>query len=153
LISDARWRDWLQHRQWLTPELRERLLQKEFWRFLAAGAAAAAANVGSRFLFSRWLCYEWSIVLAYLVGMVVAFLLMRAYVFNASSKPSVRQEGIFVAVNAVALLQTLLVSMALARWVLPYLGIVSQAEAIAHIVGVLVPVVTSYFGHRIFTFK
>ena len=128
-------------------------MHREFWRFLAAGGTAAAANVGSRFLFSLWLRYEWSIVLAYLVGMVVAFLLMRSYVFNASGKPSARQAAIFAVVNALALLQTLLVSIVLARWVLPYLGVVSRAEAIAHLAGVLVPVATSYFGHRIFTFK
>ena len=128
-------------------------MQKELWRFLAAGGVAAAANYGSRFLFSEWLRYEWAIVLAYVVGMAVAFLLMRSYVFNASGKPPARQIAIFAAVNLLALLQTLLVSIALARWVLPYVGVVSRTEAIAHFVGVLVPVVTSYIGHRLFTFK
>jgi hypothetical protein len=56
-------------------------------------------------------------------------------------------------VNLFALLQTLLASVALARWVLPSLGVVSRAEALAHLVGVLVPTVTSYFGHRMITFK
>jgi putative flippase GtrA len=128
-------------------------LQREFWRFLAAGGAAAAANFGSRFLFSVWLRYEWAIVFAYIVGMAVAFLLMRGYVFNASAKPPARQVAIFVAVNLLALLQTLLVSIALARWVLPYVGVISRTEAIAHFVGVLVPVATSYFGHRMLTFR
>jgi putative flippase GtrA len=128
-------------------------VHKEFWRFLAAGGVAAAANFGSRFLFSLWLRYEWAIVLAYIVGMTVAFLLMRRYVFNASGRPAARQIAIFAAVNLLALLQTLLVSIALVRWVLPYLGVVSRTEAIAHFVGVLVPVVTSYIGHRMFTFK
>jgi putative flippase GtrA len=126
---------------------------KQFWRFLAAGGVAAAANFGSRFIFSLWVRYEWAIVLAYLVGLIVAFILMRSYVFNASGKPFGPQAAIFVAVNCVALLQTLLVSVALYRWVLPYLGVVSQSEAIAHFAGVLVPVATSYFGHRMLTFK
>jgi putative flippase GtrA len=128
-------------------------LEKEFWRFLAAGGAAAAANFGSRFVFSRWMRYEWAIVLAYLVGMTVAFLLMRGYVFNAGGKPFGRQAALFTAVNLLALLQTLLVSEVLYRWVLPSMGIISRAEALAHLVGVLVPVVTSYFGHRMLTFK
>lgn len=100
-----------------------------------------------------WLRYEWAIVLAYLVGMAVAFILMRNYVFNASGKPPARQMLIFTTVNLLALLQTLLVSIALARWVLPHVGVVSRTEGIAHFVGVLVPVVTSYIGHRMFTFK
>ena len=118
-------------------------MQKQFWRFLAAGGVAAAANFGSRFLFSLWVRYEWAIVFAYLVGMIVAFLLMRCFVFDAGGRPPARQAAIFVAVNLFALLQTLLVSIALARWV---------SEAIAHLVGVMVPVVTSYFGHRLLTF-
>jgi len=41
----------------------------------------------------------------------------------------------------------------LARWVLPSIGIVEHAEALAHLVGVLVPVVTSYFGHKRWSFR
>jgi len=127
--------------------------RRQFWRFLAAGGVAAAANFGSRFLFSLWVGYELAIVMAYLVGLVIAFILMRGYVFDAARKPLGAQATIFVVVNCIALLQTLVVSVALFRWVLPYLGVVSRSEAIAHFVGVLTPVVTSYFGHRMFTFN
>ena len=128
-------------------------MQKQFWRFLAAGAVAAASNYGSRFLFSLWVRYEWAIVLAYFVGMITAFLLMRGYVFNARGRPAGRQAVIFAAVNLVALLQTLLVSVALVRWILPYMGVATHTEAIAHLAGILVPVATSYVGHRLLTFK
>jgi putative flippase GtrA len=128
-------------------------LQKQFWRFLAAGAVAAVANYGSRFLFSLWVRYEWAIVLAYFVGMITAFLLMRGYVFNARDRPTGRQAVIFAAVNLVALLQTLLVSVALVRWILPYMGVATHTESIAHLAGILVPVATSYVGHRLLTFK
>ena len=87
------------------------------------------------------------------VGLTVGFLLMRGYVFNAADKPFGRQAIIFLAVNLLALLQTLLVSLALDHWVLPAFGFVSRTEALAHLVGVLVPMVTSYFGHRMATFK
>jgi putative flippase GtrA len=128
-------------------------LQRQFWRFLVAGSAAAAANFGSRFLFSLWIRYEWAIVLAFMVGLTVGFLLMRGYVFNARDKPLGRQVAIYAAVNFLALLQTLLVSIELARWAMPFAGTVPRAEALAHFAGVLVPIVTSYFGHRMVTFK
>ncbi|MBK9616897.1 MAG: GtrA family protein [Uliginosibacterium sp.] len=128
-------------------------LNYQFVRFLAAGGFAAACNYGSRFLFSLWLGYELSIVLAYLVGMTVAFLLMRAYVFDATGKALAPQVAKFVAVNLLAVLQTLVISVVLARWVLPALGVVRHGEAIAHLVGVLVPVLTSYAGHRLATFR
>jgi putative flippase GtrA len=53
----------------------------------------------------------------------------------------------------VAVLQTLVISLLLARWLLPSLGIVEHAEALAHLAGVLVLVVTSYFGHKFLTFR
>lgn len=126
---------------------------KQFWRFLLAGATAAAANYGARFVFSIWLEYEWAIVLAFFVGLTVGFLLMRGYVFDAQGKPLAPQVLKYCAVNLVALAQTLIVSIALARWLLPAMGVVSQAEAIGHLAGVLVPIATSYFGHRLATFR
>ena len=125
----------------------------QFLRFLVAGGIAAGANFGSRFVFSHWLGYGVAIVLAYLVGMTVAFVLMRQHVFDAHERALGPQLAKFVAVNVLAVLQTLLISLLLARWLLPRLGVVDHAEAIAHLVGVLVPVVTSYFGHRMLTFK
>ena len=126
---------------------------RRFGLFLVAGGIAAAANYGSRFGFSLWFSYPVAIVLAYLVGMTVAFLLMRQYVFDGRGKAFAPQVWRFTLVNALAVLQTLIVSLVLARWLLPALGITQHVEAIAHAVGVAVPVVTSYFGHRLATFK
>ena len=129
------------------------ILTPQFVRFLFAGGIAAAANYGSRFLFSRWVGYEQAIVLAYLVGMFVAFVLMRGHVFEAKGKALAPQVVKFVGVNFLAVLQTLIISVVLARWVLPAWGVTDHAEALAHLVGVLIPVVTSYFGHKLFTFR
>lgn len=122
-------------------------------RFLAAGGLAAGANFGSRFLFSLWVSYSVAIVLAYLVGMLVAFILMRRFVFDAAHKTAGPQVVKFTAVNLAAMLQTLLISLLLARWALPAVGINQNAEMLAHLAGVLFPVITSYFGHRYATFK
>jgi len=126
---------------------------KQFVQFLFAGGVAAGANFGSRFLFNRWVNYEIAITLAYLVGMLVAFLLMRKLVFNAKGKALMPQIINFVIVNMFALLQTLLISVALVRWLFPEWGVVDHPEAIAHLIGVLAPVVTSYFGHKFLTFR
>lgn len=129
------------------------MLTPEFLRFLIAGGIAAGANFGSRFVFSMFLDYGFAVFFAYLVGMLLAFLLMRGHVFDAKSGPLAPQVAKFVGVNVVAVLQTLVISLVLARWLLPSLGIVEHAEALAHLVGVLVPVVTSYFGHKLLTFR
>ena len=128
-------------------------MTRQFATFLAAGGVAAAANVLSRMAFSLAFRLEVAVVLAYLVGMAVAFVLMRSQVF-ASAKGSLRRQvALFAAVNAVAVLQTLVVTLVLARWALPALGVTSHVEDIAHLVGVCVPIVTSYFGHKHLSFR
>ena len=129
------------------------MLSAQFLRFVLAGGVAAAANYGSRFLFSAWLPYPAAITCAYLVGMAVAFALMRQYVFSGAGQPMLPQVAKFAIVNLLALLQTLVVSLVLARWVLPAVGVREHVEAIAHLVGVAVPVFTSFLGHRQATFR
>jgi putative flippase GtrA len=126
---------------------------RQFVYFLISGGVAAALNWGSRFLFSEFVRFEVAVVLAFLVGLLSGFILMRVFVFSGGGKPIAPQAGKYVAVNLFALLQTLVISLVLARWLLPSVGIVEHAEALAHLVGVLVPVVTSYFGHKFLTFR
>ncbi|ALM85286.1 GtrA family protein [Bordetella sp. N] len=128
------------------------VLRGPFGRFLLAGGIAAGANYGSRFIFSLWLPYAWAIVCAYIVGMIVAFLLMRSFVFEASGRDLGAQIIKFVAINMLAVLQTLIISLVLVRWVFGPMGI-THAEAIAHLIGVLFPVATSYLGHKMATFR
>ena len=125
----------------------------QFLRFLVAGGIAALANFGSRIAFSLALPYTIAIVLAYLVGMATAFALNRAFVFTGAANPVAQQAWRFVLVNVAAVAQTLAISLLLARWALPALGVVQHAETIAHAVGVLVPVFTSYLGHRHWSFR
>lgn len=126
---------------------------RRFGLFVLAGGIAAAANFGSRFVFSLWFAYPLAIVLAYLVGMVVAFALMRQYVFDGAGKALGPQAVKFSLINLLAVAQTLAVSLVLARWLLPALGMTTQIEAVAHAVGVAVPIVTSYIGHKRATFR
>lgn len=121
--------------------------------FLAAGGIAAAANYGSRFAFSLWFSFPVAIVLAYLVGMAVAFVLMRQFVFAGRGKAVGPQAWMFTLVNLLAVAQTLIVSLALARWALPAMGVSRHVDAIAHAVGVAFPLVSSYFGHKLATFR
>ncbi|QDF95536.1 hypothetical protein CJ010_02710 [Azoarcus sp. DD4] len=129
------------------------MIAPQFLRFLVAGGIAAGANFGSRFVFSIFFAYGVAVFFAYLVGMLIAFLLMRGHVFNASQGPLAPQVTKFVGVNLLAVLQTLAISLLLARWALPSVGIQDHAEALGHLVGVVVPVVTSYFGHKFLTFR
>lgn len=122
-------------------------------KFIVAGGIAAALNFGSRIILSQWLSYTTSIVLAYLIGMATAFILNRLFVFRTTTSALKKQIGWFVLVNLAAVLQTLAISILLARWVLPGIGVEWHNETLAHAVGVAIPVVTSYIGHKYLTFR
>jgi putative flippase GtrA len=128
------------------------VIGRQFLLFLVAGGIAALANFGSRIAFSFVMPYVAAIVLAYLVGMATAFALNRAFVFTAAANPVAQQAWRFALVNVAAVAQTLAISLLLARWLLPALGLVEHVETLAHAVGVVVPVFTSYLGHRHFSF-
>jgi putative flippase GtrA len=128
-------------------------LHRQFLLFLVAGGTAALANFGSRILLSTVLPYVPAIVLAYLVGMLTAFVLNRAFVFRDAGTRLHHQALWFVAINVAAVAQTVAISLLLSRWLLPALGMTWHVETVAHAVGVVVPVLTSYLGHRHFTFR
>jgi putative flippase GtrA len=129
------------------------LFSNQFFVFLISGGIAAAANFFSRILFSHWLGYSAAIVLAYLVGMVTAFFLFRLFVFERGKQAVHRSVMIFTLVNLLAVAQTWGISLLLAYQVLPFLGVSHFVKEIAHAVGVLVPVFTSYVGHKRWSFR
>ncbi|WP_439550600.1 GtrA family protein [Falsiroseomonas sp.] len=125
----------------------------EFLRFLLTGGVAALANMGSRYVLQPLMAFELAVAIAYLIGMVTAFLLARRFVFGASGG---RVEGEFLrfaAVNAVSFAVVWLVSVGLARLVFPAMGFTWHAETVAHVIGVLSPVALSFRGHKSFTFR
>ncbi len=129
------------------------MITRQFLMFLIAGGVAAAVNFGSRVALSHWLDYVPSIVIAYCLGMATAFLLNRAMVFRQSANGLKHQIAWFIIVNLAAVLQTLGISLLLAQWLLPSLGVQFHNETLAHAVGVAVPVLTSYFGHKHLSFS
>jgi len=128
-------------------------MSKQFLLFLFTGGIAAVVNFGSRIAFSRWTNFTVAVVLAYVTGMITAFVLNKLFVFTESTR-SVRTSALlFTIVNVFGAAQTLLVSLALAYYVLPWMGIGWHVDEIAHAVGVAVPVFTSYLGHKHWSFR
>jgi len=127
--------------------------RREFLLFLITGGVAALVNVVTRVGFSELLRFELAVLLAYGVGMLTAYLLARKFVFLHSNTSVRRSFAVFALVNLFAVLQTWLVSVGLRYWLLPLLGIVVLRDLIAHGIGVAVPVLSSYFGHKHISFR
>ena len=92
-------------------------------------------------------------MLAYIVGMTTAFILMRTFVFGASQRFVGVEAFRFVIVNLVALVLVWIISVSLHRWLFPEIGFTWQADTVAHVIGLSATVLTSYVGHRYFTFS
>lgn len=126
---------------------------RQFLVFLLTGGIAAAVNFGSRILYNQWMGFSAAIVLAYITGMATAFVLARLFVFRNSQRALHHSALYFVLVNGVAVLQTWAISLLLADWLLPALGVRQYMHELAHAAGVVVPVFTSYLGHKHLSFK
>lgn len=127
---------------------------RQFSTFVVVGAFAAGVNWTARIGFSAMgLSLTMAVVLAYLCGMATAYILSRYFVFERTGNAVHGEIMRFVLVNLVAVAQVWLVTVGLDRWLFPRLGFNWYPAAVAHAIGVASPIVSSYFGHRFFTFK
>ena len=139
-------------------QLPYKLLDQRFVRFLMAGGLAAACNFGSRFFYSQWVDFSIAVVLAFITGLTIGYLLNKFFVFTTSGNSTSTEMLWFVLINLLALLQTWGVSIYLAGVLATGEGGITSSsrewsEALAHLAGVLLPVFTSYIGHRYLTFR
>lgn len=132
--------------------LLEQLRANQFARFLLTGGLAAGVNIVTRWLFSHVMSYSLAIVAAYLCGMTTAWLLSRSYVFAPSGRTRRDEYVRFTLVNLVAAAQVWLISVGLADYLFPTVNFTFYPEDVAHIVGVIAPIFTSYVGHKHFSF-
>lgn len=126
---------------------------RKFGSFVLVGGLAAAVNWFSRILLSgQGVPFEVAIVIAYLLGMVTAYLLSRMFVFEKTGRSLTSEVWRFTLVNMVALVVVWVVSVSLESWLLPAIGWTWRSAEVAHGIGILCPVFTSYVGHNYFTF-
>lgn len=126
---------------------------RRFMLFLATGGFATLVNLVSRYLLTPITGFKASIIIAYVVGMAVAFVLFRALVFDGTASRIAHESYRFVLVNLGALTLVWMISVTLAAAIFPAIGLTWRSEDIAHLIGTCVPAVSSYFGHLLYTFR
>lgn len=126
--------------------------RRAFLLFVLIGCFASAVNLGARLAIDVWTSYEVAILLAFPIALTTAFLLNRAYVFDAKDGRWTQQYWRFLIVNLAALAQIFVISVALARWLFPAIGFAWHADTVAHAIGLISPIFTSYWAHRRFSF-
>ena len=125
----------------------------EFVRFVATGSIAAFSNLAARYLLNFIMPFEIAVVLAYLVGMVIAFYLFQKMIFGNPETPLKRRLVRFTQVNVLGLALAEATSVFLARWLFPTIHWTLRPLDLAHFIGVAVPAFSSYFLHKYYTFR
>ena len=128
-------------------------MSPQFALFLLTGGFAALVNFCSRIFYNQYFDFSLSVLFAYVTGMITAFILAKVFVFKNTSNSVSRSALFFLLVNLAAVLQTWVVSIGLAYYLLPLFGVTNYVNEIAHLVGVIVPVFTSFVGHKKLSFR
>jgi len=138
----------------------EDLWSKQFAAFLLVGGIAASVNVIARALLDDYVGFQASIVAAYLIGMIAAFVLNKRFVFEASHHACAAREALyFTLVNLAGVCLVWAITVGLAEVVFPWWSSTFPGSApayprlTAHMIGVTSPAVSSYFGHKYLSFR
>lgn len=123
-----------------------------FIRFVLTGGVAAIVNLVSRYLLNFLMSFAIAVAVAYLFGMVTAYALGRLFVFERSGRSMADELWRFTLVNVFAAAQVWVISVGLGEYAFPASGFRWHPLDVAHLIGVSVPVFTSYLGHRHFSF-
>jgi putative flippase GtrA len=126
---------------------------RQFGRFLLAGGIAALANWLSRFIFNLFMTYAEAIVAAFAVGMAVAFVLNKHYVFPYSRRPVAAEMSFFVLFNLAAFPIVWAIAYLLGEWLLPGVLPRQLALALGHGCAVAVPALINFVLHKSITFR
>ena len=126
-------------------------MKKEFILFIISGGIAAVVNILSRSVLSFYMSFAGAIFFGYLIGMLTAFILMKQFVFESKNEDRF-QVFKFALVNIIAIVQILIFSFLLKEIFSHYFKSFEYVELLAHSISVFIPVITSYFLHKYFTF-
>lgn len=125
---------------------------RQFLGFVAVGGTAALLHWLARIAFSHWLPFSLAVVLAYVVGMLVAFLLNSFFVFQRSTRPRSRQARDFVIINLASFPVVWAASISLER-ALRTFGLVHYTEALAHAIAISLPMLATFLIYKFYAFK
>lgn len=131
------------------------LISGRFFKFIVCGGISTLVNLLSRPLCSMIMPFALAVVVAYIIGSLVGFVLYKNVVYK--SKGNTEGEIVrFIAVNAIGIVQTVLLAE-LFLWILALIwdnpDYRSTEEFIAHFCALSVLTVTSYLLHLFITFR
>jgi putative flippase GtrA len=127
---------------------------RELARFILTGISATVVNISALWLALHFMPYEMALVPGILAGMTISFTLSKLFAFKKRSWSQVTSEAArFLIVYAIGSTTCWIVAVvvriiALERGILPQVAAIGSA-----LIGAATMLVTSYFGHRFYTYR
>ena len=126
----------------------------EFSRFVLSGAVAALGNFLTVWLLRHYQSYEVSVLLGAVAAAAISFVLFKSYAFESRSwRRAPAEVSRFTVVYALGSAVYWTVAVLLGAYVLPGVLPPAAAEAFGVLLGAAAMSLTSYFGHRFFTYR
>ncbi len=125
---------------------------KQFAIFLVVGGVAGLLNWGACMMLTKWFSFSSAIVFAYMIGMMVAFMLNHRFVFPHSTKATRVQATQFVLVNLLCIPVVWFISIQVSQF-LTNVHFFWFHKELAHAVGIASPVLFTFLIYKFFTFK
>jgi putative flippase GtrA len=125
---------------------------EQFLLFVIVGASAAFLHWISRLVLSYWFDFSLAVGLAYFVGMLIAFVLNRLYVFPKSIKPLSKQIFVFTITN-LAFFPLVWFSSIEIHKVLVINKFTLYSEGIAHAIAISLPMLITFLIYKMVAFK
>jgi len=127
-------------------------LTRQFFTFSFFGLVALLINLGARLALNLFFSFSISVFLAHIFAMGCAYFLFQTYVFRSyrNFKSSLFK---FLIINFISLIQVWTVSYFMAYFILPSFGFSEFLYLISHLFGVFSTVITSFVGHKYWSFR
>lgn len=127
---------------------------RELARFLLSGVAATAGNVATFWATRAFVSFEFALLAGILAGVVLSFTLSKLFAFRSRSWSRAGGEAArFLIVYAISLALYWAVAVTCAHTAF-ILGVATEATEIGGVlIGAATMTVTSYLGHRFFTYR
>jgi putative flippase GtrA len=127
---------------------------REFARFFLTGVAATVGNMATVWVTRAYMPYDRALIAGIATGMVISFGLSKLFVFRSMTWRTTHWESLrFVLVYGVGALFYWCTSLVTGGVILPHFVPRPIAEMLGVIAGAGVMMVTSYLGHRFFTYR
>ena len=124
----------------------------QFIGFVSVGLFAALLHWAARIFLSYWLSFSYAVMIAYCVGMIVAFVLNRFFVFPKSNRPISKQARDFTLTNLLFFPVVWLLAIKINNKLFT-MGVSIYNEEISHAVAISIPMLATFLIYKFFAFK